>query len=72
MERLTSEELERAEKSAPASVHSGLAARSELWRQAAAHTLSASIFEHLVGPHWADDRQLTMPFLSVQMIADEA
>jgi hypothetical protein len=71
MERLT-QALERAISSAPSFAPEGLSAESELWRQTAARSLSFSIYEQLENRSPTDDRQLTLPLASNQMIADEA
>jgi hypothetical protein len=72
MERLTPQVLERAINSAPTFAREGLSADSELWRQTAARSLSISIFEQLESRSLTDDRQLTLPLASTQLIADEA
>jgi hypothetical protein len=72
MERLTPEALAGAINAAPSFAREGLSAPSELWRQAAARSLSISILEELVNRDAADNRQLTLPLNGIQTIADEA
>jgi hypothetical protein len=72
MERLTPQALERAINSAPTFALEGLSAESELWRQTAARSQSFSISEQLESTSRTDDRQLTLPLASTELIADEA
>jgi hypothetical protein len=72
MERLTPEALVRANNAAPSFHREGLSARNELWRHAAARSLSFSILKELVTREATDNRQLTVPSNGMHTIADEA